>query len=201
MSLINAISSLPSTSYSHPIPSRPESSQKLNPYLPLPSASTLFTDEAFVNSLPPPPSASVVHVFGAQTISTPRSDDTLVLISREAQEAYDHALVALKVARSGSTVYHYIGESALNGSVSELSDVESWLDASDSPALNGAGEERDVAEEVIHRYEAAALSLLKLTRRAQRPFVHRSAESSKIVLNFLPSSSSSESTETERAKN
>ena len=190
MSLINAISSLPSTSYSHPIPSRPESSQKLNPYLPLPSASTLFTDETFVSSLPPPPAASVVHVFGAQTISTPRSNDTLVLISREAQEAYDHALIALKVARSGSTVYHYIGESALSGSVSELPEVDSWLDATASPALSGTGEERDAAEEVIHRYEAAALSLLKLTRRAQRPFVHRSAESAKIVLNFLPSSSS-----------
>jgi sulfite reductase (NADPH) hemoprotein beta-component len=131
-----------------------------------------------------------VHVFGAQTISTPRSNDTLVLISREAQEAYDHALIALKVARSGSTVYHYIGESALSGSVSELPEVDSWLDATASPALSGTGEERDAAEEVIHRYEAAALSLLKLTRRAQRPFVHRSAESSKIVLNFLPSSSS-----------
>jgi len=143
-----------------------------------------------VSSLPPPPAASVVHVFGAQTISTPRSNDTLVLISREAQEAYDHALIALKVARSGSTVYHYIGESALSGSVSELPEVDSWLDATASPALSGTGEERDAAEEVIHRYEAAALSLLKLTRRAQRPFVHRSAESAKIVLNFLPSSSS-----------
>jgi len=189
MSLLTSLANLPSTSYSHPISSRPESSQKLNPYLPLPSASTLFTDETFIGSLPPASASSVIHVLGAQTISIPRGDDKLVLISREAQEAYDHALVALKVARSGSTVYHFIGSSALEGSVQELSEVESWLDTHDSPALNGqSDEERDAAEEVVHRYEAAALSLLKLTRRAQRPFVPHSAESSRVIVNFLPSS-------------
>lgn len=190
MSLIESISRLPSTSYSHPITSRPQNAEKLNPYLPLPSSSTLFTDETFIASLPPTGPSSVVHVLGAETISIPRGESTLVLISREAQEAYDHALLALKVARSGSTVYHFIGSSALNGSIQELSDVKTWLDSPVSPALNGSTANGEEAEEVTNRYEAAALSLLKLTRRAQRPFVHHSAESANIVLNFLPSSSS-----------
>ena len=190
MSLLSALSHLPSSSsYSHPIASRPEGSQKLNPYLPLPASSTLFTDDKFIASLPSPPSSSVVHVLGAETVSVPKAENSLVLISRDAQEAYDHALLALKVARSGTSVFHYIGSTALTGSVQELAEAESWLESPVSPLLSGATDETDVAEEVLGRYEAAALSLLKLTRRAQRPFTHRSAESSKLILNFLPSTS------------
>ena len=189
MSLLTALSNLPcSSSYSHPISTPAEKSAKLNPYLPLPTSSTLFTDDNFIASLPLPPTCSVIHIVGSQVVVVPKGEGNLVLISREAQEAYDHALVALKVARSGSTVYHFIGSSALEGNVQELSEAESYLDAPLSP-VNGNNEE-DVTEEVLHKYEVASLSLLKLTRRPQRPLVNRSAESNKVILNFLPSSSS-----------
>ena len=190
MALIQALARLPSPSYSHPLADRPASTEKLNPYVPLPASSTLFTDETFIASLPSTPSSAVVHIVGAQTISVPRGDNVLVLISRTSQDAYDHALIALKVARSGITVYHYIGTSALDGQVQELENAQAWIEAPVSPILGSSGDagEKDKIEEVLSAHEAAALSLLKTARRAQRPFVHRSAESKRIFLNFLPSS-------------
>lgn len=195
MSLLAALQNLASESYSHPISSSPAGSSKLNPYLPLPSASTLFTDSALLASLPSSPSSSVIHVIAGEAISPPKGDKNLVLISRSAQDAYDHALIAHKVAQVGPTVYHYVGASALEGSVQELADAQEWLSAPSSPVLNGNGQvngnsQDETSEEIVHAYEAAALSLLKHARRAQRPFVHHSAESKRIVLNFLPTSTS-----------
>lgn len=116
-----------------------------------------------------------------------------MLISREAQEGYDHALLGLRVAKDHQVpVYHFIAESALEGSVSQVTDARAWLDGQlSSPLLNG-DHEGPIDEVLRKAYDATSLSLLKLTRRAQKPFTHRQAESSRLVVNFLPSSLDSE---------
>ncbi|WWC72118.1 sulfite reductase (NADPH) hemoprotein, beta-component [Kwoniella pini CBS 10737] len=193
-SLLSAISSLPSTSYHHPIATVPSGSTKLNPYLPIPQASgsttVLFTNPTFLPSIP---SASlkrtVVQVIDAEEVTTPRASKSLSLISRSAQEAYDHSLLALRLAQDeDALVYHFIA-SGLGGSVQEVEDAQSWLSGdlgSPNPANGHANGETEAADELLSAYEAICLSLLKLTRRAQRSFVHRKAESSRLIVNFLP---------------
>ncbi|ORY35778.1 hypothetical protein BCR39DRAFT_32499 [Naematelia encephala] len=191
MTLLSTLASLPSTSYAHPIPSPPEGLTRLNPYLPLPAGSTLFTDGTFLQTLPTPSAGSIVHVVSASTVSIPRSDDAVVLISRTSQQGYDHALLGLAVAREGGIVYHFIAKAALSGEVLTIDDVEGWLSQPASPVLNGHanGDASETpAEKLLAKYEAASLSLLKTARRAQRPFIHHHAESSKLVINFLPTS-------------
>ena len=189
MSLLTAISVLSTKSYSHPIATPPSATSNLNPYLPLPTASTLFTDQTHLGSLPPSSAGSVIHVVGTEVVSSPRGDNNLVLISRQSQEAYDHSLIALKVARSGATVYHFIGSSALQGRFQDVPDAQTWIE-SIPPVAPATGEQTDKVEELLQAYEAAAMTLLTLTRRAQRPFVQRYAQSPRIILNFLPSTSS-----------
>ena len=172
----------------HPISTSIPSSSRLNPYLPLPPTSTLFTDSSFLATLPDSISSSVVHVIGSESLTFPRSKSSLVLVSRTSQEGYDHALLSLKVARSGISVYHFIGHSALSGSIATLPDIEDWLEST-SPVLNGHADETDPEERLTTAYEAAALSLLKATRRAQRPFVNHDAtpKPSRVILNFMTS--------------
>lgn len=195
MALVQALANLPSPTYSHPIASASSSSSssaiKLNPYLPLPTAdlpTSLLTDNTYLPSLPRT-TYGVVHVLGAEIVNPPRSDRSLVIISRSAQEAYDHALLGLKVAKDGKVaVYHFVAPSALEGTVSELPEARAWLDGEiASPKFNG-DHTGDSDDELRKAYDASSLSLLKLTRRAQRPFTHRSAESSSLVVNFLASS-------------
>ena len=187
MALLEALSGLPSTSYSHPIANAIPSSSKLNPYLPLPPTSTLFTDPTFLDTLPDPIESSVIHVVGSESVRFPQDGKVLILLSRTSQEAYDHALLALKVAKSGISTYHFIGASALSGNLTPLPNVAEWLESS-TPALNGASAEPHQAERLTTAYESAALSLLKASRRAQRPFVTHdvSPKPSRTILNFLP---------------
>ncbi|WRT70113.1 sulfite reductase (NADPH) hemoprotein, beta-component [Kwoniella shivajii] len=192
--VIAAVSSLPSTSYHHPIATPPSSSTKLNPYLPLPQASgsttVLYTNTTF---LPSVPSASlrrtVIHVIGAEEVVTPRAAKSLSLISRSAQEAYDHSLLALRLAQDEEAlIYHFIA-TGLDGSVQEIEDAKSWLsEPLGSPNPANGNVEGDEVDELLSAYEAVSLALLKLTRRAQRPFIHHKADSSKLIVNFLPSS-------------
>ncbi|WVR07565.1 sulfite reductase (NADPH) hemoprotein, beta-component [Kwoniella sp. DSM 27419] len=200
-SILSAISSLPSTSYHHPIATAPAGSYKLNPYLPIPSSSgsvsVLFTNPTY---LPSVPTASlrrtVVQVLDAEEVVTPRASKSVSLISRSAQEAYDHSLVALRLAHDEEAlVYHFIA-SGLEGTPQEIEDAQSFLSgAVASPNLSNGhteGEKPSPEEELVAAYESVCLSLLKLTRRAQRPFVHNKAESSRLVVNFLPSSMEAE---------
>ncbi|WVF72908.1 sulfite reductase (NADPH) hemoprotein, beta-component [Kwoniella sp. CBS 6097] len=193
-SVLSAISSLPSTSYSHPIATIPSGSIKLNPYLPIPqssgAATVLFTNPTFLPSVPTASlTRTVVQVLDAEEVVTPRAAKAVSLISRSAQEAYDHSLLALRLAQDEDVlVYHFIS-SSLEGSVQQVDDAEKWLSeplGSPNPA-NGDSEKTEVEEELLAAYEAISLSLLKLTRRAQRPFVHHKAESSRLIVNFLPS--------------
>ena len=193
MSLLAALSTLPYPYYHHPIPSLtpPPASSKLNPYLPLPTHSALFTTPTFLPSLPPPAagSGSVIHVLSAAPSTTPPSNGTLVLLSRVSQEAYDHALLALRLAREGTVVYHLVSEEALGGDIDELGDVAGWLESSSVNGLSDTdGEKEDDKDTtIVHAYEAASLSLLKATRRAQRPFTHHSSgSSSRLIISFLP---------------
>lgn len=199
MSLIEALGSFPGTPYAHPISSGPHNVTRLNPYLPLPSKSNLYTNSTFLPSLTSAPPGSVIHVLEADSIIDPRSDSAVVLISRTAQEGYDHALLGSKVAKEGGVVYHFISASALEGELVTMDDVEGWLEEPASPLLNGhhhvngdghvnGDSEESIPDKLLHSYEAASLSLLKHTRRAQRPFVPHNASSSKLVLNFLPTS-------------
>ena len=192
MALVQALANLPTPTYTHPISSASSSSAiKLNPYLPLPTAdhpASLLTDNTYLTSLPRT-TCGVVHVLGAEIINPPRSDRSLVIISRSAQEAYDHALLGLRVAKEEKVaVYHFVAASALDGSVSELPEAKAWLDgAIETPKIHD--EANDSPDDHLrHSYDAGSLSLLKLTRRVQRPFTHRSAESDKLVINFLASS-------------
>lgn len=196
MALVQALAGLPSPTYTHPIASASSSSAaKLNPYLPLPPADlppSLLTDNTFLPSLPRT-TYGVVHVLGAEVVNPPRSDRSLVIISRSAQEAYDHALLGLKVAKDEKiAVYHFVSPSALEGAISDLPEARAWLDGEiASPKLNGDqhanGNGESADDHLRQAYDASSLSLLKLTRRAQRPFTHRSSESSKLVINFLAS--------------
>ncbi|KAK4683489.1 hypothetical protein P7C73_g6765, partial [Tremellales sp. Uapishka_1] len=162
----------------------------LNPYLPLPTTalSILLTTPTYLPSLPFPTSSALIHVLES-TSSTPliiRGED-VVLISRTNQEAYDHALLGLRLAAEGNVVYHYVASES-SGSIDEISsdDLKSWLNSTSSPLLNGE------EESLLKSYEAASLSLLKITRRAQRPFhAPSSSDADSIVLNFLPSTVSS----------
>jgi sulfite reductase (NADPH) hemoprotein beta-component len=189
MALIEALAKLPTQTYTHPISSTSSSAIKLNPYLPLPTSSSLLTDTTYLPSLPRT-TQGVVHVLDAQTVTPPRSDRSLVIISRSAQEAYDHGLIALRVAKDEkAVVYHFVAPSALDGEVQEVTDAKAWLDAEiASPKLNGLhGDEAEVDGHLRNVYELTSLNLLKITRRVQKPFEHRSGESSKLIINFTTS--------------
>lgn len=192
MSVLAAISSLPATSYYHPIAQVPTGASKLNPYLPLPQSSTptvLFTNANLLHSLPTASlSRTVVHVFDAEEIVTPKGANAVSLISRSSQGAYDHALLSLRLAQdTDAVVYHFI-PSGLEGEIRTLEDAPTWLSGPcDAPKLsNGDGAEPSAEAKLIAAYESINLSLLKLTRRPQRPFIHNKAESSRLVVNFLP---------------
>jgi sulfite reductase (NADPH) hemoprotein beta-component len=140
----------------------------------LASASQLFTDVAYLKTLPSPPAGSVVHVVSADHLVQVQG---AVIISRSAQEAYDHAVLATKLAkREKVVVYHYIA--TLDGSVQAIEDPESWINSSDTPV--------HTESDLFRSYETISLSLLKQTRRAQKPFEHKATESSRLVVNFLP---------------
>ena len=188
MSILSAISSLPAPAYHHPISQPPPKSTKLNPYVSLPAHSTLLTNSTYFGSLPPVQAGSVVHILSAEAIIPPSSDNSLVLISRTAQDAYDHALLAVRIAKEGPTVYHYVAATALEGSFEILNDLDSWFQVASVNGLEAEEQGEETRQDtILHAYEAASLSLLKATRRAQRPFIHNAvASSSKVVLNFLP---------------
>lgn len=198
MSLLAALTSFPVPSYTHPISTPSTISSRLNPYLPLPPHSTLFTNPTYMPSLPTPGAGSVIHVLNANATSITRSSvkNSLVLISRMAQEGHDHALLALRLSKEGTIVYHFVGERAMDGEVERLADVEGWLrsaSVNDLASWNVDGDERkeevDLEATTVHAYETASLSLLKSTRRAQRAFIHHSAgSSSRLIINFLPRS-------------
>jgi sulfite reductase (NADPH) hemoprotein beta-component len=83
-------------------------------------------------------------------------------------------------------VFHYIAPSALEGEVAEVTDARAWLDGEiASPKLNGNGDHAGEAHDLRKAYDLSSLSLLKITRRVQKPFEHRSGESSKLVINFI----------------
>ncbi|RSH80210.1 hypothetical protein EHS25_007220 [Saitozyma podzolica] len=197
MSLLDALSKLPGKCYAHPISSAPSSASKLNPYLPLPSAGNLLTNAAFLSTLPTPPAGTLINVLAADALATLRSEKAVALISRTAQEAYDHALLGLRLAQDEkAVVYHYIS-SEVEGAIEEVKDVQGWLDSAlGSPNLNGhcdcVDADTAIAQALLKAYNAASLSLLKLTRRAQRPFTDHHCESSRLVINYLPSSISAD---------
>ena len=193
MGLIETLAALPGVCFAHPVPDAPKTANKLNPYVPLPAPSTLFTTATFLPSLPSVPKGSVVHVLGADDLSLSLAKDNLTILSRNAQETYDHAVLALKIAKNGYTVAHLIGRSGLIGDFDLLQDAETWLTDSTNgvngqpQAPNGHSNTSDQALEAAESaFEGAALSLLKQTRRAQRPFVHHAGSSSRLVMNFLP---------------
>ena len=174
MSLSTALLALPLPSFTHPIPSAPAAT-RLNPYLPLAAASQLFTNVAYLSTLPAPPAGSVVHVIGADHLVQVQG---AVIISRSAQEAYDHAVLAAKLAqREKVVVYHYIA--TLEGSASPIDDSEAWINSSDTPV-------HAESSDLFRAYEAISLSLLKQTRRVQKPFDHKTSDSDRLVVNFLP---------------
>jgi len=193
MALIEALAKLPTQTYTHPISTTSSSATKLNPYLPLPTSASLLTNTTYLASLPRT-TQGVIHILGAKTVSPPRSNRSLVIISRSAQEAYDHGLIALRVAKDEKVVvYHFIAPSALDGTVSEVTDARAWLDGEiASPKLNGHSDEGELDGHLRNSYEITSLSLLKVTRRVQKPFEHRSGESSKLVINFTTSAIESE---------
>ncbi|WVQ84593.1 sulfite reductase (NADPH) hemoprotein, beta-component [Cryptococcus sp. DSM 104549] len=199
MSILAAISSLPSSSYTHPIPSPPSGSTKLNPYLPLPQSATptvLYTNTTFLHSLPTASlSRTVVHIVDAEELATPRGSNAVSLISRSAQGAYDHALLALRLAQDeDAVVYHFI-PAGLDGEVQQVEDPQAWLSGPlGSPDLTNGAAETSPEAKLVAAYESISLSLLKLTRRPQRPFIHNRAESSKLVVNFLPAAVEAENT-------
>ncbi|TYJ52896.1 sulfite reductase (NADPH) hemoprotein, beta-component [Cryptococcus floricola] len=193
MSVLAALSSIPSTSYSHPIEAPPANAHKLNPYLPLPASTSptvLFTNATFLHSIPTSSlNKTVVHVFDAEEIVSPKGANAVSLISRSAQGAYDHALLALRLAQDeDAVVYHFI-PSGLEGEIQEAEDVSAWLSGSLGTPKIAQGEEAEVSSEarLATAFDAISLSLLKFTRRPQRPFIHNKAESSRLVVNFLPS--------------
>jgi sulfite reductase (NADPH) hemoprotein beta-component len=129
MSLLEALSKLPGKCYAHPISSAPSSASKLNPYLPLPSAGNLLTNAAFLSTLPTPPAGTLINVLAADALTTLRSEKAVALISRTAQEAYDHSLLGLRLAQDEkAVVYHYIS-SEVEGAIEEVKDVQGWLDS------------------------------------------------------------------------
>jgi sulfite reductase (NADPH) hemoprotein beta-component len=116
----------------------------------------------------------------------PRGENVIALISRTAQEGYDHALLAERVARENVGVYHFISSSALEGSIEEVQEATKWIEGKDTPALNGFHHDETPSDHLVTLYEAASLSLLKITRRPQRAFVDHHEGSSRLIINFLP---------------
>lgn len=179
MSLVASLVRLAPT-VAHPVPGVPSAVDKLNPYLPLPKDSQLLTNSTFLPSLPSA-SSGVVHVLGAESAQAPRSPKAVTLISRTAQEAYDHAIIAQRLAKSNDViVYHFVAPAALDGKVEEVD--ASKLFSSSPLELEG-----DFSEALPKAFDAASLEVLKLTRRAQ-PVLSGSAEGDRAVLNFLPTS-------------
>ncbi|RXK37924.1 sulfite reductase (NADPH) hemoprotein, beta-component [Tremella mesenterica] len=208
--LIDALVKLPGPTYTHPI-SLPSSSSisHLNPYLPLPLLSsqsttqvpTLITDATFLSSLPAP-DRGLILVIGVTSLDLPYGHKGFIIVSRNSQEAYDHSLLGLRLARD-KTVYHFISSQAL-GDVQEVesADLKDWLENSISTTPNGhingdsspnnqtsnAAHQNGIVDTdaLLEAYEQAALATLKITRRPQRPFPIPATSTSKIVLNFLP---------------
>lgn len=179
MSLVAALARLSAT-VAHPVQGAPESASPLNPYLPLPADSSLFTNSVFLPSLPQPTAGAVIHVLGSETANAPRFPRSVALISRSAQEAYDHAILALRLAKDvDAVVYHFIASAALSGPVTEV-DATSYL------AEAARSQEGEFDEQLTRAFEAETLGLLKLTRRAQRPFTQPGEAAQRVVLNFLP---------------
>ena len=110
------------------------------------------------------------------------------MISRTSQEAYDHAVLALRLANEGTIIYHLTSSSVLNGSIEEINDVEEWLKSSSVNGLANEDGTETHEDTLIHAYELASLSLLKHTRRAQRSFISHMGSSSKLIINFAPTS-------------
>ncbi|TXT15759.1 hypothetical protein VHUM_00262 [Vanrija humicola] len=185
MSLAAALASLSATVH-HPLSGdAPAASAPLNPYLPLPAGTSLLTTPTFLASLPTPEKNAVIHVLGAEAATAPRSPKAVTLISRTAQEAYDHAILALRLAQTlGAVVYHFIAPAALTGHFDEVKDAEAWLSSPASP--RPADENTTFEDQLVAAFDAASLSLLKLTRRPQRPFTQVPGEGDRVVLNFLP---------------
>ncbi|RSH82655.1 uncharacterized protein EHS24_007649 [Apiotrichum porosum] len=179
MSLVAALARLSAT-VAHPVTDKPASVEALNPYLPLASGTSLLTSPVFLPSLPQPAGNAVVHVLGATSAAAPRAAKNVTLISRSAQEAYDRALLALRLAKDvGAVVYHFIAPAALEGEVAEV-DAEAYLAA---PANSPEGE---FDEALVKAFDAESLAILKLTRRAQRALTQTGEASGRVVINFLP---------------
>jgi sulfite reductase (NADPH) hemoprotein beta-component len=177
MSLIAALARLSATVH-HPVEGVTAGDQ-LNPSLPLASGTQLLTDRTFLPSLPTPAGNVVVHVLNAESAAAPRVPRAVTLISRTAQEAYDHALVALRIAKeANANVFNFVA-AGVEGEVAEVSqqEAEAFL------AVSASDESDDAA--LLKAFEAASLELLKVTRRAQRALVPH-GEGERVVLNFLP---------------
>ncbi|GMK59294.1 hypothetical protein CspeluHIS016_0703090 [Cutaneotrichosporon spelunceum] len=177
MSLIAALARLSPTVH-HPVKGV-TAGEQLNPYLPIASGTQLFTDRTFLPSLPSPAGNAVIHVLAAETAAALRAPRAVTLISRSAQEAYDHGLIALRIAKQvNANVFHFVA-AGVDGDVAEVSEKEAEAFLSVS-----ASDESDDAA-LVKAYETASLELLKVTRRAQ-PALVAHGESERVVLNFLP---------------
>ncbi|KAL7421841.1 Sulfite reductase [NADPH] subunit beta [Cryptotrichosporon argae] len=194
MALFDALASLGPT-YHHPIASAPVASTSLNPYLPLPADGALLTTSTYLPSLPAP-TAGVVHILGATALARLPAPTSAALISRTSQEAYDHALLSLRLARDLSiAVYHHVAPAALSGDVSPLENAQQWLTAPlGTPMPNGDVPDWD--DKIARAFDSVSLSLLKATRRVQRAFTHHTpgAAVETLVLNFTTSDLASENT-------
>ncbi len=119
-------------------------------------------------------------VLRADALAAHRSELSAALISRSAQEAYDHALLARRLARDRhAVVYHYIAKEAEQGDVQDVQDVDAWLQTGlSTPPLNGNANGQangatdpvdEPAQQLLKTFDSAALALLKLTRRHRSP--------------------------------
>lgn len=184
MSVVAALARLSDTVH-HPIDNAPSTSAPLNPYLPLPANTALLTNPTFLPSLPSPAGGSVVYVLGAEGAAAPRSPRTVILISRTSQEAYDHALLSLRLAKqTNAVVYNFVAPAALTGEVSEVAakDVEAFTSA----AAETEATDAEFDDVLVKAFDHASLELLKITRRPQRALAQKASEGDRVVLNFLP---------------
>ncbi|KAJ7756780.1 hypothetical protein DFH07DRAFT_471958 [Mycena maculata] len=113
------------------------------------------------------------------------------LVSTSAQQAHDNALLASRLARTGSKlVVHAFNPAVSDSSLEEIPEgkvLAFLVGPSPNGALNGvngksASRDPLVLQQLYKSYEAAALSTLSLVRRPFRPLVTRGAPNPHTVV-------------------
>lgn len=116
-----------------------------------------------------------------------RAAGWVVLISSDAQQAYDHTLLASRLANSTSRAVLHAFNAVDEASIAELStdEAKAFL-SSPSPVSSpkiGSDETEDADRTLVHALDAASLELLKAVRRPQRStIVHNAKSEAKTLL-------------------